>query len=348
MAHKLIARAQAEGTPLVGGNSATFVWQGPQPPRLDGDFNDWGRSGPVGWQAAAPELWIYKVEVTSDTYMEYMYWVGDERKHDPYNKRLVWNGVDGYNHYFAMPEYVPNRLARSSRSVPHGKVMRYMLEGENLVTNGRRAVYLYQPPTKEPVPLVVVWDGKDYLRRASLNVIVDNLIAQKRIRPLALALVHNGGRARMVEYACSEATLGLLYYQVLPLAQKNLNLMDYQANPGAYGVMGASMGGLMALYAGCRMPQVFGHVLSQSGAFALGEYDMVVFDLIRDGSRKPLKIWMDVGKYDFASLISANQCMAELLQQKGYPLEYRIYPAGHNYSSWRNEVGHGLEFLFGN
>ncbi|MFN8374318.1 MAG: alpha/beta hydrolase-fold protein [Anaerolineae bacterium] len=39
--------------------------------------------------------------------------------------------------------------------------------------------------------------------------------------------------------------------------------MDIQQHPGAFGVLGASMGGLMALYAGLRMPALFGQVISQ-------------------------------------------------------------------------------------
>ena len=42
-----------------------------------------------------------------------------------------------------------------------------------------RTVYLYHPPVETPVPLLFVYDGYDYLHRARLNVIVDNLIARK-------------------------------------------------------------------------------------------------------------------------------------------------------------------------
>jgi enterochelin esterase-like enzyme len=39
--------------------------------------------------------------------------------------------------------------------------------------------------------------------------------------------------------------------------------------------------------------------------------------------------------------------MRALLETKGYPVTYREYHGGHNYASWRNEVGQGLETLFG-
>ena len=40
-----------------------------------------------------------------------------------------------------------------------------------------------------------------------LHAIVDNLIAQRRIRPVALAMVENEGGARALEYLCSDATI---------------------------------------------------------------------------------------------------------------------------------------------
>ncbi len=59
------------------------------------------------------------------------------------------------------------------------------------------------------MPLLAVYDGLDYFRRGKLTEIVDNLIAAKRIRPVAIAFLQNGGQqARMVEYGCSQTTLG--------------------------------------------------------------------------------------------------------------------------------------------
>ena len=70
------------------------------------------------------------------------------------------------------------------------------------------------------------------------------------------------GETRFIR-ACGESTLLFVAAQVLPLARAHLNLLDPAKHPGAYGVLGASMGGLMALYTGLRLPRIFGHVLSQ-------------------------------------------------------------------------------------
>ncbi len=94
-----------------------------------------------------------------------------------------------------------------------------------------------------------------------------------------MAMIQSGGPARNLEYSCSESTLGFVLDCVIPLAQEHLTLTPTGDEP--YGVVGASLGGLMAMYAGMRLPHVFGRVLSQSGAFILPEHQFVVVDLVR-------------------------------------------------------------------
>jgi enterochelin esterase family protein len=150
-----------------------------------------------------------------------------------------------------------------------------------------------------------------------------------------------------VEYACSESPLGFLSHVLLPYARERLNLVDVSRSPGAFSVMGASMGGLMALYTALRMPEVFGGVLSQSGAFSLFEHDMPVFDLLTLPRRLPLRAWLEVGLYDIYDLLPANRRMKALLDEQGFAPGYWEYPAGHNYTAWRRNLWRGLEYLFG-
>jgi enterochelin esterase-like enzyme len=341
-------RLTKEQIPLIDGNIATFVWQGEEAPNLVGDFTGWDAGDSVVLELTKPGIWTYRLSLPSDAYIEYGYMQGEERLPDPLNQRRSSNGMGGYNHYFSMPDYKPTNLAQKIKEIPHGIVTSHRLQTDYLIIGENRSVHLYQPPVKNPVPLMVVWDGQDYLNRMHLTYIIDNLIAQRRIQPIALAFVNNGGqKSRTVEYGCSDATLAFLMTEVIPLAVKNLNLIDIYTTPGAYGVVGASMGGLMALYTGARLPQVFGHVLSQSGAFSWAGFDMVVFDLLGHGEMHSLKIWMDVGIYDIPGLLVSNQRMNSLLSQRGYPVKYREYNAGHNYPAWKDEIWRGLEFLYG-
>ena len=330
-------------TPLIDGGNATFIWHGPMAPTLIGDFNNWDVAQAVTLEKTKkPEIWKYTLQLPRDAYMEYAYILNGERLNDPNNPHLSYNGVDADNNYFYMPDGAPTTLMKRKADIARGEVTRHVLYSDWLLVGGKRKVHLYQPATIEPSPLLVVFDGNDYHRRAKLVKIVDNLIAQERIRPIALAMVANRNKARGVEYACNDATLGFLVTSLLPFAQEKLNLIDVRAHPGAYGVMGASMGGLISLYAAMRLPEIFGYVLSQSGAF--DEYS-VINDLIRFSDPLPLKIWMDVGVFDF--LYDENIRMHDLLQSKGYDVTFTEYTGGHNYPSWRNDLWRGLEALFG-
>jgi enterochelin esterase family protein len=132
--------------------------------------------------------------------------------------------------------------------------------------------------------------------------------------------------------------------KVIPLAQKHLNLIDIHDHPGSFCILGASMGGMMALYSAIRAPQVFGRVICQSGAFRMYEEDFSIFDLVDREQIPQIQIWMDIGKYDF--LYSINQRMHQLLIEKGYCVHYREVNGGHNYTTWRNTLPQALEFLF--
>lgn len=348
MAEPIKKRLKHEQTPLIDGDVATFVWRGEKAPDLVSDFTGWEEGKAVKLTEKKRGLWTYQLHLPPDAYIEYNFVQGLENQEDPYNPRQSPNGSGGYNHYFHMPDYLPTTLAEKRNKIPHGIVTRFVIPTEFMAFGSRRTVHLYHPPVERPVPLVVIWDGQDYLHRVHLNLMVDNLIADQQIQPLALAFVHNGGAAaRSIEYACNDSTLIFLINKVFPLAREHLNLIDIKTAPGAYGVAGASMGGLMALYTGARLPHVFGKVLSQSGAFCLGSMDTVVFDLLKKYHRRPLKIWMDVGLYDLPSLLACNRRIQNTLVTAGYPLVYREYHAGHNYPAWRDEIWHGLVSLYG-
>lgn len=348
-----LRRAFEAGNPVVRGNQATFIWEGRSAPRLAGDFNHWDSSStpfkrlsPRLQPASSKTLWSCTLTLPRDAYVEYAFDdpVSQERFLDPWNDKSVNNGVGGRNNYFYMPEGMASPFTLRRADVPNGALTSHHVETRWLRDEHEREIYLYRPPVKEAVPLLVVYDGQDYLHRAKLAVIVDNLIADERIRPIALAFLPSAGRWRNVEYACSDGTLLWLDQIVLPLAREKLNLLDVKKHPAAYGVLGASLGATMALHTALRMPQVFGKVLSQSGAFMIESVDFAAVDLVRHRQADRINVWMDIGTLDY--LLPDNRAMLKLLQEKKYDVTYREFSGGHNYTAWRDDVWHGLEALF--
>lgn len=346
MPNNLLQLARTYGNPVIEGNRVTFVWEGKSAPRFIDDIHMW-EENPQRMKRAASNLWTYSLELDSAAYLEYSFCDphSNERITDPLNKNTTFDGYGHYNHYFYMPEASPTLYAVKRRNIPHGRVTRHLIDTWMMQDNGKRELHLYQPPVKRPVSLLLVYDGTDYLKRAMLNVILDNLIHEKRIRPIAAAFLHNGGDHRGVEYACSDATLMTLDHVVLPFVAKKLNLLDVKKNRGAYGVLGASFGGLMSVYTGLRMPEIFGKVISQSAVFESEGRDFAAVDLIRAKMSREIKIWMSIGHYDW--LLEDNRRVQPMLQNNGYSVTYREASAGHNFNFWRDQLPDALEAMFG-
>jgi enterochelin esterase family protein len=353
IANSIIQRALKDGSPVIDIDQVVFIWEGESAPYLAGDFNNWEpnatrfkRVSPRLIPDSAKSIWSCTLTLPRDAYVEYAFHDPVTQKNflDPLNKKSVSNGVGGRNNFFYMPETMPSPFPLRRADVTPGTLSKHVVETKWLRDDYERDIYLYRPPVKEPVPLLVVFDGKDYLQRAKLNVIVDNLIADQRIQPIAMAFLLDGGRWRNVEYACSDGTILWLDEIILPFAKEKLNLIDTKNNPGTYGVLGSSLGGTMSMYTGLRMPDVFSKVLSQAGAFTYPSREFAVVDLVRHSHAREVNIWMDVGQLDF--LLEDNHKMRELLQEKEYKVSYREFVGGHNYTAWRDDVWRGLEAMF--
>ena len=348
-----IQRARQSGNPIIDGKHATFIWEGKTTRYLVSDLNNWDeklkpfkRVSPRLVPDSAKPVWSCSLTLPRDAYIEYAFHDPKTEKNflDPLNRRSVNNGVGSRNNFFYMPEALPSPFTIRRADVPAGTVTSHRVESKWLRDDSERQIYLYKPPVKEPVPLLIVYDGQDYLQRAKLAISVDNLIAEKRIRPIAMAFLPSAGRWRSVEYACSDATILWVDQGILPFAKKNLKLLNIERYPGIHGVLGASLGGTMSLYTALRMPEVFGKVMSQSGAFMIESRAFAVVDLVRHGQAREVNIWMDVG--GFEELRDDNRDTHKLLVGKGYRVTYREYSGGHNYTSWRDDIWRGLEEMF--
>jgi len=349
----LLRRGLEQGNPVVEGNRATFFWEGDSAPLLISDLTDWDerprsfkRIRPALQSAGSKPVWTCTLTVPRDAYVEYAFRDPLTREHllDPWNGQSVSNGMGRRNNFFYMPENMPSPFSMRRAGVPTGALTRHRVDAGWLHDDSERDVYLYKPAAKGPFPLLMVYDGPDYLNRGRLATIVDNLIADQRIRPIAIAFLQNGKSRRTVEYFCSDATILWLDQEVLPLARQHLRLVNTREQPGAYGVLGASAGGLMSMYTGLRMPEIFGRVLCQSAVFTLDGRGSAAVDLVHHAHARTIKIWMDAGRFE--DLLEDNRRMSSLLGEKSYHVTYREFSGGHNYTAWRDDIWRGLEEMF--
>jgi enterochelin esterase-like enzyme len=343
-APRLIETATRHGSPLVDERGATFVRLGKDPPPpLVGEWADFRTQDALPMSELAPGVWLGRCELPANAYLEYAYLVDGERRPDPLNRFPASDGNGGRISRLWMPR-APREAMTLSRlpagAVPRGRLARHALETGRLVAGHRRRLVLYRPaPATPPEDLLVVLDGQDYLVHQRLHRVVDALIDARRIRPIAIAFVYHGGSARFPEYSCSESTLNFLVDRVMPFARAELGL---PVRPAA--VLGPSLGGLMALYAALRRPDVFDRVVSQSGTFEIPDHEMVTGDLVRHLPTVPIHVRLSAGTFEWLANPVAR--MAALLRSRGYDVSHRPFVGGHNHRTWAEDALEAMEGLF--
>jgi enterochelin esterase family protein len=215
-----------------------------------------------------------------------------------------------------------------------------------------RRVWTYRPPGYDPgrrYPLVVCFDGFAYVTDGyvPLPTVLDNLIADGAIPPVVAVLPDSLDQpTRTRELSAHEPFVHFLADELLPWARERLSFDD---DPLRTVVAGSSLGGLTASFCGLRRPDLFGLVLSQSGAYQRGEPA-----LFAASARLPLRFYLDVGSFErmifegYGSLYHANLHMRDVLLAKGYDdVTFREFPGGHDYFWWRETIADGLVALLG-
>jgi enterochelin esterase-like enzyme len=233
------------------------------------------------------------------------------------------------------------------RDVPHGTVELHRVRSERL--GNERSVWTYSPPgydASHDYPLVVCFDGFAYASDGyvPLPTVLDNLIAEGAIPPVVAVLPDSIDQpTRRRELELHEPFVSFLTDELVPWARERLSFAD---DPSLTLVAGSSLGGLTAAFCGLRRPDVFGLVLSQSGAFIRGgpaEFAAA--------AKLPLRFHLDIGSYETMpyernpSLYHANLHMRDVLVAKGYDVSFLEYPGGHDYFWWRETIADGLVAL---
>lgn len=250
-----------------------------------------------------------------------------------------------------------------------------IVETHNIDYNRTITVYIpaqYVPGTA--APLLVTHDGPGFGKPdLSLPHLLDNLIAQKRVPPMIVVMVANGGgdaqgHERGKEYDTMSGLFAeFIQLEVLPLVEKNYGVKITQ-DPEGRATMGTSSGGSAALIMAWYHPEWFHRVLTLSGTFVNQQWPFnpetpdgawgFHNKLIPESTPKPLRIWMAVGDRDnynpnvmrdgMHDWVEANNRMANVLKAKGYHYQY-LYclNSGHGVGNARGQIlPEALEWLW--
>lgn len=233
----------------------------------------------------------------------------------------------------------------TAAEVPAGEVDVQRMSSE--VLGNERRVWTYRPPDYDPslsYPLIVCFDGHAYTLDAyvPLPTVLDNLIAAGRIPPVVAVLPDSlDAETRTRELSMYEPFVEFVADELLPWAHARLSI---ERDPARTVVAGSSLGGLGSAFCGLRRPDLFGLVLSQSGAYQF--VDFAAPSLFAVEERVPLRFYLDVGSFERRQ-VAANLHMRDVLVAKGYDVDYRTFPGGHDYFWWRETIADGLISLLG-
>jgi enterochelin esterase-like enzyme len=340
----------APRTPIVEGDGVTFTWHGPASSvAVVGSWCGW-RLDEAQPLHPSDDGWAVHLPLAREAYVEYRLIVDGRPAIDPSNPRRVDNGFDGLNQQLWMPGASRRAEALRSRRGPRPRTRRAEVTlGWLAAAPRRRRLDLYLPPVDaDPteLPLLVVLDGPDYLERGRLDRVLDGLIRDGAMAPLAAVFVANAGPNRAAEYMGGDPALTTLVEDVLPAAVDEAGLAGQESTDGGLGraaILGSSAGGVLALHAALRRPDLFGRAICQSVA-ALEDPELTIVSLARFGPVSPARLWLDAGDYEW--LAGPNDRLAELLRDRGYDLSYRRHHGGHDQTSWTESLVDALPALF--
>ena len=226
-------------------------------------------------------------------------------------------------------------------------------------------IWIYTPPeyapTAGPYPLVILFDGAAYVssRFLAAPATFDNLINDGRILP-AIVCFDPGNRGNAAAGLAGAARYGAaLVQELMPMLRSSYAI---SSNPMGIVIGGFSAGGRAAAQIAFGHPDVFGNVLSQSGAFRehVGRDEPnTTAQVFLAAPRKPIRFYLEVGLYDnvpgadgplyqFAldeTNLGGNRRLRDVLRAKGYDVTYREIGGSHEFVHWRAMLADGLMAL---
>ena len=235
----------------------------------------------------------------------------------------------------------------------------------------QRDLIVYLPPgyDEQPqrrYPVLYLQDGQNLFDGATsfipgmdwhVGQTADSVIANGTVQPLIIVGIYNAGKARVQEYTPTKVPrLGggradrfakFLTEEVLPFAQSEYRTLPGPANTG---LGGSSLGGLVTLYIGLKLPRIFGRLAALSPSVWWNQRVIARFAESARVFPRP-RIWLDTGTREGPRVVQDVEQFRDVLLEKGWRLGDDLYyarveGAEHNEAAWAQRVAPFLQFLF--
>lgn len=395
------ARLARQGTPLLElldeGRAlrATFVWRGATTREVQMFWPIRRHDRETFTRLPGTDLWHYSLRLPVDAHLSYQIApdvprlpgadrltqrraILDVAQADPLNpRRWPHTGEPDVRHVHsvllgpgapALPDATPVRPAQ------RGSLRNVEWRSERL--NNSRTVTLYLPALSPAVashelptppqgwPLLLLFDREAWLQKVPTPALLDRLIAEGRLPPMAALLVgHPTPEHRGRELPCNADFADAMALELLPWVRAQAPVAT---DPQRVVVAGASYGGLASAWLGLRHPRVFGRVLSLSGSFwwspnAVPGGGAPSLDDRREGewltqqfAHAPLgdvSFVLSAGLFersapnDGPGILETTRHLRDVLRARGKTVQHREFAGGHDYLAWQRELVEGLALL---
>lgn len=273
--------------------------------------------------------------------------VVEEFPDDPLNPRKFNAGP-----VVELPDAPKDAWHIADESAAKGRIERFTIASE--ILNGTRTIAVYVPcefDSAESHRLALFLDGMECEKLMDLATVFDNLIGEKRIAPTVVVMIDSQA-TRGRDLLFSVPFVNFMANELVPWTIEKYRLR-VTADQTLIG--GVSLGGLTAAYAAHERPEVFGNVLSQSGAFWRVKPETLPTangrgwfpDYVNKSKPTSVRYYLEVGQFEAPTMIDNNRGLRDVLQKQGNKVFYDEYNGGHDHVNWRVSVGRGLMALLG-
>lgn len=247
----------------------------------------------------------------------------------------------------------PEGFDKAREGIAHGKLE--MVEYDSKSVGNKRKALVYTPPsysadTKYPVLYLlhgIGGDEEEWRRGGQPNVILDNLIADKKAVPMIIVMPN--GRAQADDRPGTNAMATApafgkfdqdLLGSLIPFVEAKYSVIKDRESRA---LAGLSMGGGQSLNFGLGNLDTFAWV----GGFSSAPNTKPAADLVPDSetATKQLKLlWISCGNKD--GLIRISQGVHAFLKEKNVPHIWHVDEHAHDFQHWKKALYQFSQLIF--
>ena len=222
---------------------------------------------------------------------------------------------------------------------------------ENIVIPSAKLGYdlqyrVYLPAVVDAeLPVIYMTDGQWYIESGEMHRVLDQLISDGSIEPVIAIFIDNRdpenlrNNRRNQQFFCNPDYIDFVSNELVPAID---DAYQTRREASARVILGLSFGGLNSACFGLYAHDTFEGIAMQSPAMHPVKY---IFSAYEDSTRLPIDVFLSSGSQQDNE--ERTRRLRDILRAKGYPMEYREVPYGHNWNNWKPLIDDVLTYYFG-